>query len=158
MLCIADIMTEGVRTATLDDSLQTVRNRLEEWHIHHLPVIDDDGRLAGIISDRDVLQALSPYIGTMSERSSDRASLNKRAHQIMSRAPSTIKPEYPVAVAVGMLLDSGFSCLVVVDHTDALVGIVTWRDIMKAAMPCFGGEAGPYAPDADQNDAAADAA
>ena len=139
MLYIADIMTEPVQTAHLDDTLINVRSRLEELHIHHLPVVDDGGRLAGIISDRDVLRALSPHIGTMSERASDRASLHKRAHQIMSRAPRTIRANLPVAVAAGTLLDSGLSCLIVVDDRDQLIGVVTWRDILKAALPCFAG-------------------
>ena len=62
----------------------------------------------GVISDRDLLKALSPYIGTATETSRDVATLNKRAHQIMSRKPITIGPQAGIEGAMYYLTTTQF--------------------------------------------------
>ena len=139
MLHVQDIMTTTVHVAHLDDSLLHIRATMDSLQVHHLPVVDHE-QLVGVISDRDVLTALSPYIDTPSERSADEACLRRPAHQIMSRNVQTIAPNLPAAVAAGMLLDRGVSCLPVVDQDNRLVGIVTWRDLLSAAIRGFATE------------------
>ncbi|HQW91146.1 MAG TPA: CBS domain-containing protein, partial [Nitrospira sp.] len=78
------IMSTRAVTVTMDDSLARARELFNEHHFHHLLVVQGP-TLLGIISDRDLLKAVSPHIGTLSETDRDRATLNKRAHQIMSR-------------------------------------------------------------------------
>jgi acetoin utilization protein AcuB len=81
---VRDIMSKTVVTVEMDDSLRTVKEIFDHLHFHHLLVVDE-GKLFGVISDRDVLKAPSPRLGTMAESSSHSATLNKRVHQIMNR-------------------------------------------------------------------------
>ncbi|MEQ8317563.1 MAG: CBS domain-containing protein [Phycisphaerales bacterium] len=128
---ISDIMTRQIVTASMDDDLEHLRELFTNYRFRHLPVIGDDGRLAGIVSDRDVLAAVSPFAGTINERTADANSLKRRAHQIMSRKLHTISPDETAENATLMLLHRRISALPVVDDRGHLVGVVTMRDLMR---------------------------
>lgn len=127
---IRAIMSTRAVTVTMDDSLARARDLFNEFHFHHLLVVQ--GReLLGIISDRDLLKAVSPNIGTLSETDRDRATLNKRAHQIMSRKLITVAADTTVETAARLLLEHRVSCLPVITTTGLLEGIITWRDLLR---------------------------
>lgn len=128
---ISDIMTRQLVTADMDDDLEHLRELFTRYRFRHLPIMGDDGRLAGIVSDRDVLAAVSPFAGTINERTADANSLRRRAHQIMSRNPHTVSPDETAENATLMLLHRRISALPVVDDREHLVGIVTMRDLMR---------------------------
>lgn len=130
---IRAIMSTRTVTVTMDDSLARARELFNEHHFHHLLVVQGV-ILLGIISDRDLLKAVSPHIGTLSETDRDRATLNKRAHQIMSRKLITVTADTTVEVAARLLLEHRVSCLPVVTTDGALEGIVTWRDLLRAYL------------------------
>jgi acetoin utilization protein AcuB len=108
-----------------------VKKIFDSVKFHHLLVIDSGKKLAGVISDRDLLRALSPYVGTPSENARDTATLKKRVHQIMTRQPITLLPEAQVADAVKVFLEHRVSCIPIVDKGFKPVGIVSWRDVLK---------------------------
>ncbi|QTH65280.1 CBS domain-containing protein [Psychrosphaera ytuae] len=123
-------MSKPVVTVEMDDTLQTANDIFSHTHFHHLLVVDK-GVLVGVISDRDVLKALSPNIDTAAEKPTDRATLNKRAHQIMSRHPITLKAKDRIKRVVEIFDDNRISCIPIVDENHKPVGIVSWRDIIK---------------------------
>ena len=125
------IMSRRLVTVTMDDTLATVQQLFKEHRFHHLLVVEDR-TLVGIISDRDLLKALSPNIGTMSETDRDRATLNKRAHQVMTRDPVSVRPTPPLDAAATLMLEKKVSCLPVTSDQHRLEGILSWRDILKA--------------------------
>lgn len=128
-MALSKIMTARVVTVHLDDALETIRYLFEETGFHHLIVVDQQ-RAVGVISDRDLLRALSPFIGTISERASDRALLERKAHQIMSRDMITLKPTDTIVSAVSLFNRHSISCIPIVDENMHLQGILSWRDIM----------------------------
>ncbi|MEH0166371.1 CBS domain-containing protein [Roseateles microcysteis] len=134
MMQIRELMSTTLVTVELDDSLNTVKNIFDKARFHHLLVVEE-GRLFGVVSDRDLLRALSPFAGTIVETPRDQATLNKRVHQVMSRKPLTLRPEATITEAVQMFLEHGVSCLPVVDEAFRPVGIVTWRDLLRALAP-----------------------
>lgn len=127
---IADILTPTPITVGLDDSLATLKGIFDTHAFHHLLVVAD-GELFGIISDRDLLRAISPFVGSHSERPMDTATLKRHAHQIMKRQPVTATPEESVGQAARRLLDKRVSCLPVVGPDGEVLGIVTWRDLLR---------------------------
>lgn len=130
---IGKIMTVRVATIEMDDSLEVVRDIFKKVRFHHLLVVDNE-KLVGIISDRDVLNAVSPFVGTMSETTRDRATLNKRAHQIMSHHPVTVRSSCPLPEAAQLMLDRGVSCLPVTTLDGKILGMLTWKDVMRAFL------------------------
>jgi len=127
-----DLMTDSVMTVTMDTSFSDIRSLMETHKIHHLPVLED-GHVMGIISDRDLLRVLSPFFGTAGEMQRDLDSINKVAHQIMTRQPISVTPEDSVDVILAWLQSVDISCVLVVDKESSLKGIVTWRDLIKHA-------------------------
>ncbi|WP_322863453.1 CBS domain-containing protein [Aeromonas allosaccharophila] len=131
-MLIRDIMTTRVATVSMDDRLNVVRDIFEQAHFRHLLVLEE-GELVGVISDRDLFRAISPYLDSEAEMSRDTETLNKRAHQIMSRQLITIAPNLSVRDGVKLMLEKGVSCLPVLEN-GALVGIISWKDFLKVAL------------------------
>jgi acetoin utilization protein AcuB len=131
---LRSIMTARVVTVEVDDTLEVVKQIFDAMKFHHLLVVDTGKTLCGVISDRDLLRALSPYVGTASENARDTATLRKRVHQIMSRKPVTLAPEASVTDAINLFLASRVSCIPIVDPHLKPVGIVSWRDVLKTLV------------------------
>ncbi len=94
-------------------------------------LVVESEKLFGVISDRDLLKALSPYIGTASETERDAATLNKRVHQIMTRKPVVVGQSAGIYDAIEIFNNHNISCIPVVDDEFKPVGIISWRDILK---------------------------
>jgi len=133
-LVISDIMTSPAETITMDHSVEAIRDLFEANKYHHLIVIGDDGECAGVISDRDLLKSISPFIGKKMERSADLACLKRRAHQIMTRQLVAVRHNTSLRAATRVMLDHRISCLPVVDAHKKCIGIVTIRDIVRWAV------------------------
>ena len=131
-MAMGDIMTASVVTVDIDDRLERVKEIFDAKGFHHLLVTDENEKLTGIVSDRDLLRALSPYVGSAAETTRDLATLNKRVHQIMTRRPLTLRPQSAIAEAVNLLLTQRISCIPIVDDDFKPVGIVSWRDLLKS--------------------------
>jgi acetoin utilization protein AcuB len=133
---VRDIMSTRVVTVELDDRLEDVKRIFDSMRFRHLLVIEE-GQLYGVVSDRDLLRALSPYIGSTVETPRDVATLNKRVHQVMSRKPITLREDATLGDAVDLFLNHHISCIPIVDAGFRPVGVVSWRDVIKKmAGPC----------------------
>jgi acetoin utilization protein AcuB len=129
-MILEKIMTRPVVTVELDDSVRAIKQILDVAPFHHL-LVQEDGILYGVITDRDVFKALSPNIGTPLESARDAATLNKRAHQIMTRKPWTLPRTADVFEAIYLFNHRGIACVPVVDANNRIEGIVTTRDIFR---------------------------
>src|SRR5450631_3054968 len=129
---LGEIMTARIVTVEMDDRLELVKEIFDTMNFHHLLVVDEHKKLSGVLSDRDLLRALSPYVGSAAETARDLATLNKRVHQIMTRHPLTLRPQSGITEAVNLLLAHRISCIPIVDDDFKPVGIVSWRDLLKS--------------------------
>lgn len=128
---VEKIMKNTIVSVELDDSLAVIKEIFDNTCFHHLLVVES-GKLRGVVSDRDLLKALSPNIGTAAETPRDAATLNKKAHQIMTRKPVTLKSNAGVYDAIKIFNKHNISCIPVVDDENRPLGIISWRDILKA--------------------------
>ena len=124
------LMSTNLVVVQMDDHLGKLKAIFEETRFHHLLVVEGE-RLYGIISDRDLLKSLSPNIGTMAATTKDMASLNKKAHQIMTRRPIFLREDATIDDAISIFNQNKISCIRIVDNTEAPIGIISWRDIMR---------------------------
>jgi acetoin utilization protein AcuB len=131
MVAINQFMSPSPVTVEPDDSLATVREIFERLKFHHLPVVEDR-QLVGLVSDRDLLKALSPHLGSVAETSRDLATLNKRVHQVMRRQLVTLPTDAELTEAIRVFNRDGVSCIPIVDEQRRPLGILTWRDVMRA--------------------------
>lgn len=128
---IDSIMTKKVITIDMDTQLKTICDIFDQKKFHHLLVVEND-ELLGVISDRDVLKAISPFLDTLAEQIRDLSTLKKRAHQIMSRKLITISKEESLEEATGLLIRNNISCLPVISPDGQIEGILTWKDLLNA--------------------------
>ncbi len=143
-MCVQDIMTTPVHTVDMDDSILTAKCLFDRERCHHVVVLERN-QVIGVVSDRDILKVVSPFVGhRVMERSQDLNTLKKRVHQIMSRELVTVGPDETIARAAGKMLSEGVSCLPVVDDARAPLGIVTTRDILGWAVDTSGAKEGHY--------------
>lgn len=137
---VADLMTEPVVSIPMDTTMAQVRAIFDAHRFHHLVVCGPDGTAIGVISDRDLLATVSPFVGKMAERSADVASLERRAHQVMSRKLVSVRPSTLLRAAARVMLDQRISCLPVVDRQRRCVGIVTVRDVVRWSIDQLDGQ------------------
>jgi acetoin utilization protein AcuB len=119
---VADVMTRKTITLSPHHSLTEVVSLMADRHFRHVVVVDNGGRIVGVVSDRDILRALS--------RTSNWQT--KDVSQIMTREPFTVKQETPVSVAVAKIVSKRINCLPVLDDEEKVCGIVTSTDLLKA--------------------------
>jgi acetoin utilization protein AcuB len=129
-MSVEKIMSKTPTTVEMDDSLSVVKEIFDHTRFHHLLVVDS-GKLFGVVSDRDLLKALSPNVGTVRETSKDAASLNKKVHQIMTRKPIVLAQNAGIYDAIEIFNNHNISCIPIVDEHQIPIGIVSWRDILK---------------------------
>lgn len=127
---VSQIMSTHPVSVGLDDALSVVKDIFDNARFHHVLVIDE-GKLFGVVSDRDLLKSISPNIGTNNYTFKDLGTLNKRVHQIVTRKPITLRPDALVTEAIAIFNTHMISCLPIVDDDNVPVGILTWRDILK---------------------------
>ncbi|NVK32175.1 MAG: CBS domain-containing protein [Gammaproteobacteria bacterium] len=132
-LAVQALIKRPPYTIGLDTTLEEMVTILEAQKFHHLLVVDYD-RLVGIVSDRDILKRLSPWIGTVRETDKDTATQKIRAHQMMTRNLITVAPEWSVFEAIELMLEKRVSILPVVDDAQRPVGVISWRDVLTQIM------------------------
>ena len=129
-MTVDDLMTRDVLTVAPDASLLAIRELLHKRGIHHILVVDAE-QLVGVISDRDVLRAISPFLETLVEQQRDVRTLEVRAHEIMNRDLVTIEEGASLEKAAALLLTHDISSLPVVSAAGQIAGIVTSKDILR---------------------------
>jgi CBS domain-containing protein len=136
---VRDVMTKQPMTIDPDAPLETAAAVMRERELRHLPVVDEAGRLMGVITDRDLRGlVLAPVIGEYLSEGAQRrlrglsaALANLRVRDAMTWDAVTIGPEAPIARAAALMFEGRFSSLPVVEG-GRLIGIVTQRDVLKA--------------------------
>ena len=137
-MLVENWMATNVIAVKPDTSLLKCRNLLKEHQIRRLPVVDDQNRVVGIISDRDVKGA-SPSKATALEVHEMQYLLAElKAKDIMTAKPVTIKPWDSVEQAAIIMMDKKFGGLPVVSEDNKLVGIITDQDIFKLLINITG--------------------
>jgi acetoin utilization protein AcuB len=117
---------------------------MAETKIRHLPVVDANGRLIGIVTDRDIRSALPYAFFKKSPGKTEKEKFSKlQIKDIMSKNPITILPTYTIQDALLMIQDSKVGALPVVDEENRLKGIISVRDLLRAFINVLGiGEPG----------------
>lgn len=123
---VAEIMTSEPTVLHPDDRLERAVEEMRLGEIRHLPVVDDDGVLVGILSHRDVAAAGDDG--------------KQRVRDVMIEDVKTVSPDAPAHEAAYLILRYAIGSVPVVDERCALLGIVTQFDFVRAAYQLLGGK------------------
>jgi len=126
---VSHIMSAPVKCIHMDTTVLSAKRMFDKQRIHHF-VVKENEQVVGVISDRDILQAMSPFLGNkMMARAQDERTLRQRIHTIMSRELVTIESNVSIILACKKMLKDNVSCLLVYENK-SLAGILTMRDIV----------------------------
>jgi len=146
---VRDIMTEQVITLSPQDELFRAIDIMQENEFRHIPIIDEQGKLQGIISDRDVLRHLH-YAGRrplqppkkfrdhLFKADPDFVNLWIPLETIMTAKVTHVPPEAATYTVAEKLRKSKVSCLPVADDQNNLMGIVTTTNLMSTLLTIYG--------------------
>ena len=137
-------MTRKVITVAKETTIVEARELMNQHEIRHLPVIDPDNHLVGIITDRGVRSAL-PF--NWDKVSADPQEREKWSHlkvgEVMTPDPVTIAPTHTLQDALLLIQDKKMGAFPVVDAEGKLKGIVSIRDLLRSFINVLGiGEPG----------------
>ena len=142
---VKEIMTITVVTVSINDSVEQCAKLLQEYNISGLPVLDEAGRVAGIVTEGDLIRRASRvkapgyleilggliYLGSPKKFVEElQRAMSLEAGQLMSKNLVSIKPDDTIEHAATLMIEKKISRLPVIDDDEKLVGIVSRRDIM----------------------------
>jgi CBS domain-containing membrane protein len=133
-LSVRQVMTTGPTTLKRNEKLTLAEDIMQLGRIRHLPVIDDDddGKLIGIVSQRDLLRgALAQALG-YGEHGRRKLLDTLLVKEVMATEVATTSPDTLLADAARILAERKIGCLPVVDN-GRLVGILTEGDFVALA-------------------------
>lgn len=130
----ADVMTPNPTTISARDSLTQAALVMTEHDHKRLPVVDEAGRLVGMLSRSDLLQTVANTFASSSEvLPGTILTTAKTVGEVMIRDVPTVTPETPLAETLDRILSTPRRRVIVVDQDRRVVGIVSDGDILRRA-------------------------
>lgn len=126
---VADYMTRNPSTVNQKEPVKRAAELLNPLKFRHLPVVDDNQAVVGIISDRDLrnIKTALDFLSEAVEGNTDSLPVK----EVMTGNVKTIQPNQALTDAAKIMNDMKIGALPVVEH-GKLIGIVTYSDILRA--------------------------
>jgi CBS domain-containing protein len=141
-MLVSDIMTRNPKTVSPDTKLREVASIMCLYRIPALPVVDEEGKLVGNISEMDLLKNLLPTMEDIMAGEAtmelERMALNystsmgHRVNDMMMKNPVSVSPGMHVLKATAKMTSHRFRRIPVTDGDDKLVGVMSLGDVHKA--------------------------
>jgi len=130
-------MTRKVITLDQEANIFDAQELMAKNNIRHLPIVDQNRHLIGIVTDRDIRSVLPYRFFEMSPGEKEKFAALK-VKDVMTKDPITISPTYTIQDALLMIQNSKVGALPVVDDERRLKGILSVRDLLRAFINVLG--------------------
>ena len=130
---VKELMSTDVFVLYADDNLLLAEEMMQWKRIRHVPVVDRNFALIGLITHRDILRASISTIAELNNGERRAAQAKILLEDIMRSEVFTVGPEADIKDAARVMLREKIGCLLVVDERQ-LVGIVTEADFLKYVL------------------------
>ena len=117
-MLVKDIMSERL-FCFKENQVISVSDILKLEKIRNIPVVNEERKLVGLITHRELISALVKKLDNILVR------------DIMIKGVKAVEPETPLKGAIEVMIVNKFGCLPVVDNTRKLIGIITEVDLLK---------------------------
>lgn len=134
---VSAFMEREVVSLTESDTLRSAVELVLARRVRHIPVVDGDGAVIGILTDRDVKRALPTVLLETSEENYQRLLDETLVTRVMTRDPLTVAPDTPLGEAVRIMVEKSVGGLPVVEGR-RLVGIITQTDALRVLLRLLG--------------------
>jgi CBS-domain-containing membrane protein len=123
---VADLMSIDPVVVRPDTTIEEAERLLQEFDITGMPVVDDEGRPVGVISQTDLLTTMRPAIGVLIRAKAS----GLRVGELMSTPAITVPIAAPLVEAARQMLDARVHRLVVIDDRGRAVGVLSATDFV----------------------------
>lgn len=131
---VREVMSSDVTTLDINDQLTIADDIMNLGRIRHLPVLDGDGCVAGVVSQRDLFRgALARCLG-YGEHAQAKLLHMLLVKDVMTNDPATIGPDASLEEAAQILWKRKIGCLLVIEE-GRLVGLLTEGDFVRLKLP-----------------------
>ncbi|MEH0666696.1 CBS domain-containing protein [Vibrio scophthalmi] len=131
MIKVEDMMTRNPHTLLRSHNLGDAKNMMTALDIRHIPIVDANKKLLGVVSHRDVLAAQESSLQALPESQS--YTLQTPLYEVMKTSVMTVDPQAGLKESAVYMQKHKVGCLPVV-HKGHLVGIITDSDFVSIAI------------------------
>ena len=131
-LLAKEVMSSPVVSLPPDSKLLQARDLIQQRRFRHIPITTVDGNVVGILSDRDVLQALANP--TASHLPSSMNVVQSSVRHLMNQPVLVAKPETEIRAIVRVMLEEHIGAMPIVSDAGQLVGMITRSDILRVLV------------------------
>jgi len=136
-MLVYERMSRHPMTVSPNTPVEQALKRMRDEKVRRFPVVDDDGKLVGIVSDKDLLYAAPSPATSLSIYELHYLYSRITVSQVMSREVITVEEDDPIEEAARVMVDNKIGGLPVM-REGKLVGIITETDIFKTLMEMMG--------------------
>lgn len=126
---VREIMMGSPVTLKPDETLDLANDVISLGRIRHIPIVED-GRLVGVLSERDMLGAAATTIFGLKHKSKSALLKTFLIKDVMKKKVVTVTPDTPIKDAAHLMKEKKIGCVPVVNE-GSLVGLVTTTDILR---------------------------
>lgn len=137
-MLVRDRMTTTPITITPDTPFMAAVRLMHKHRFRRLPVVDEEGRLIGIVTERDLLFALPSPSSSPSALELDHMLFKLTVGEIMVTNVISTRPDVPIEEATRLILEKKIGGLPVVDDDNTVIGVITESDIFRTFVETFG--------------------
>lgn len=137
-MLVKDRMTSDPVVITTDTSLKEALEIVRSKPFRHLPVLDENGKLVGIVTEKSLVYASPTSTTALSVFEVDYILSRTKVGQIIQGSVISAGPDWPIEEAARVMVDRRIGCLPVVED-DKLVGIISDTDIFRVFVEGLGG-------------------
>jgi acetoin utilization protein AcuB len=142
---VRDRMSSPAVTITPDTTLHDAPNLMHEHRFRRLPVVDEKGRLVGIVSERDLLYASPPPATLLNGLELNHVLSKLQIEEIMTQDVITTTPDAFIEDAARLMVENKIGGLPIVDEDNHVVGVITETDVFRAFIEMYrAGHSGLY--------------
>ncbi len=127
---VRDLMTDRVFTVGPLDDLESLYELMDAHHVRHVPVVDRDGDLVGLVTQRDLARHALGAQEDLPLSMQQEILHRRRVREIMATEVDTVEPDESLRTAAEMLIENKIGGLPVVEGQH-LVGILTESDFVR---------------------------
>jgi len=136
---VRERMSSPAVTITPETTFQEALKLMRDRKFRRLPVVDEDGRLVGIVSERDLLHASPSPATSLSVFEINYLLWKLKIADMMTHNVISIASDAPIENAAGLMVSNKVGGLPVVDRDNKVVGLITETDIFRAFVELLGG-------------------
>ena len=141
-MIVQDIMNTSVKSATTDTFIRDIAATMCFNKISGVPVVDNNGQLIGVLSEKDILRNMFPDINQLMSQGGNinfedmeteySGIMDKKVGDLMTQAVASVTPEMPLLKAASMMCSKQIRRIPVTTDDNKLIGIISIGDVHKA--------------------------